>query len=106
MCGWLAKNGFTETPLHFSRFQPLYKLTQLPPTPVNILKSAREIALDQGLKHVYIGNVPGLGAENTVCPKCSKVVVERRGYSILQNNLEKGKCKFCNTAVAGVWGNS
>lgn len=106
MCGWLAKNGFTEAPLHFSRFQPLYKLTQLPPTPVNILKSARDIALQEGLKYVYVGNVPGLGNENTNCPKCSKMVVERKGYSILQNNLENGKCKFCNTPVAGVWGKS
>ncbi len=103
MCGWLMKNGFEEVPLHFSRFQPLYKLTQLPPTPVNILKSAREIAVSEGLKHVYIGNVPGLGAENTLCPKCSKIVVERKGYSILQNNIEKGKCKFCASPLAGVW---
>ena len=103
MCGWLMNNGFEEVPLHFSRFQPLYKLTQLPPTPVNILKSAREIAVQEGLKHVYIGNVPGLGAENTLCPKCNKIVVERRGYSIIQNNIENGKCKFCSSPVAGVW---
>jgi len=103
MCAWLAKNGFTETPLHFSRFQPLYKLKQLPPTPVNILKSARDIAVQEGLKHIYLGNVPGLGAENTLCPKCSKVAIERRGYSIMQNNLEHGKCKFCGSPVAGVW---
>ncbi len=103
MCGWLAQNGFTETPLHFSRFMPMYKLTQLPPTPVNILQSARNIALQEGLKHVYIGNVPGAGNENSVCPKCGKVVIERRGYSILQNNIESGKCKFCGSAVAGVW---
>ena len=103
MCGWLAQNGFTETPLHFSRFMPMYKLTQLPPTPVNILQSARNIALQEGLKHVYIGNVPGAGNENSVCPKCGKVVIERRGYSILQNNIENGKCKFCGSAVAGVW---
>jgi pyruvate formate lyase activating enzyme len=82
----------------------LYKLTQLPPTPVNTLKNARDIAVQEGLKHVYIGNVPGLNAENTVCPKCSKVVVERKGYSIIQNNIEKGKCKFCSSPVAGVWG--
>lgn len=103
MCGWLLDNGFEQTPLHFSRFHPMYKLTQLPPTPVNILKSARDVALQEGLKHVYVGNVPGLGAENTVCPKCGRVVVERRGYSILQSDLVGGKCKSCSTAVAGVW---
>ncbi len=103
MCGWLAKNGFAETPLHFSRFQPLYKLTQLPPTPVNILMAARDIAVKEGLKYVYVGNVPGAGNENTLCPKCSKLLVERRGYSIVQNNLSKEKCNFCQSPVAGVW---
>ncbi len=106
MCGWLMKNGFEEVPLHFSRFQPLYKLTQLPPTPVNILKSARDIAIQEGLKYVYVGNVPGLGTENTFCPKCNKMVVERKGYTITQNNIVNGKCKFCNSPVAGVWGKS
>jgi pyruvate formate lyase activating enzyme len=102
MCGWLAQNRLTENPLHFSRFQPLYKLTQLPPTPVAILKSAREIALHEGLKHVYIGNIPG-EAENTVCPKCGKIVVERKGYNIIQKYLTGGRCNFCDTPVAGVW---
>ena len=106
MCNWLAENGFAETPLHFSRFQPMHKLTQLPPTPVNTLKNARDIAVWEGLKYVYVGNVPGLGSESTTCPKCSKVVVKRKGYSIIQNNLENGKCKFCNSPVAGVWGNA
>jgi pyruvate formate lyase activating enzyme len=104
MCGWLAENGLAETPLHFSRFMPLYKLTQLPPTPVNILQNARDIAIKEGLKFVYVGNVPGVGNENTFCPKCNKLVVERRGYTILQNNLTNGKCNSCSYAVAGVWG--
>ena len=103
MCGWLAQNGFAETPLHFSRFTPLYKLTQLPPTPVNILQNARKIALEEGLKYVYVGNVPGAGNENTICPKCGKIAVERRGFSIIQNNIENGKCKSCGTSVSGVW---
>ena len=103
MCGWLAQNGFSETPLHFSRFMPLYKLTQLQPTPVNILESARNIAISEGLKYVYIGNVPGQDYQNTICPGCEKIAIERRGYSILQNNIENGKCKSCGNPVAGVW---
>lgn len=103
MCGWLAENGFTETPLHFSRFMPQYKLTQLPPTPVNILTSAREIALSEGLKHVYVGNVPGGDYQNTLCPGCGKVVIERRGFSILQDNIADGECKSCGYQIAGVW---
>jgi pyruvate formate lyase activating enzyme len=103
MCKWLYKNGFDETPLHFSRFSPLYKLTHLPSTPVNVLNNARSIAQDAGLKYVYIGNVPGSNSQNTICPKCKKTVVERKGFSILQNNIVNGKCKSCNTPIAGIW---
>jgi len=103
MSGWLAQNGFEQTPLHFSRFSPMYKLTQLPPTPLNTLKSARETAMKEGLKHVYVGNVPGLDLENTICPKCHNMVVERRGFSTLQNHIFGGKCTFCGAAIAGVW---
>ena len=105
MCGWLANNGFSETPLHFSRFMPQYKLTQLPPTPVNILSSARKVAISEGLKYVYIGNVPGQDFQNTLCPHCGKIIVERRGYSILQKNIENGKCKSCGDHIAGIWSN-
>ncbi|MFC2086572.1 AmmeMemoRadiSam system radical SAM enzyme [Bacteroidota bacterium] len=103
MCAWLAENGFEESPLHFSRFHPAHKLTQLPPTPVNILKKAREIALQEGLKYVYIGNLPGTEAENTACPGCNKIVIERKGYTILQNHVIGGKCEFCQSQISGVW---
>jgi pyruvate formate lyase activating enzyme len=103
MCGWLVKNGFEQVPLHFSRFQPAYKLMQLPPTPVNILKSAREIALKEGLKYVYVGNIPESGLEDTVCPKCKNVIIERRGFTIRQNHLFAGKCTFCGNKINGVW---
>lgn len=103
MCKWLAQNGFQEVPLHFSRFTPLYKLTQLPTTPLNTLIKAREAAIAEGLKFVYIGNVPGKGFENTYCPSCEKMVIERRGYSIVHNNMEDGKCKSCGKVIAGIW---
>ena len=103
MCDWLYKNGFKDTPLHFSRFTPMYKLTHLPSTPVSVLKKALTIAQDAGLNYVYIGNVPGSNAQNTVCPKCKKIVIERKGYRILQNNIVNGKCSNCNTHIAGVW---
>jgi pyruvate formate lyase activating enzyme len=103
MCNWLAENGLASYPLHFSRFHPDYKLTQLSSTPVAILTKAREIALAAGLKYVYIGNVPGLDAENTICPKCHDLVIERKGFSILQNNIVKGACKKCGEKISGVW---
>lgn len=103
MCGWLAEKGFADNPLHFSRFMPMYKLAHLPPTPVNILQRARETAEKEGLKYVYIGNVPGADNSTTFCPGCKKAVVERRGYSVLQNNIQEGKCRFCGNPVAGIW---
>lgn len=103
MCDWLVGNGFAEYPLHFSRFHPMFKLTQLPQTPINTLLKAREIAVNSGCKYVYIGNVPMVGVEDTLCPSCKKGVVERRGFAILSNQIENGKCKFCGTSINGVW---
>jgi pyruvate formate lyase activating enzyme len=104
MASWIKDNLGEETPLHFSRFYPQYKLNTIPLTPVEALEKARQAALDAGLKFVYIGNLPGHPAENTYCPNCNKAVIRRIGYSILENNLDlKGNCKFCAYALPGVW---
>jgi len=103
MCKWLVDNGFSNNPLHFSRFHPQYKLTQLPATPVNTLVKCREMAQKAGLKYVYIGNAPGLQGENTICPKCKKTVMERKGFTIVSNNMVNSRCRFCNEPIAGVW---
>ena len=104
MCEWLVANGFSDNPLHFSRFHPLYQLNSLPYTPLETLEKAREIAMKSGIRYVYIGNVPGTQAENTFCPACKKPVIERCGFTILANHIDKDVCKFCNTKIAGVWG--
>jgi len=103
MCEWMAGNGLQDSPLHFSRFNPLYKLNQLPMTPVSTLERAREIALKAGLRYVYIGNVPAHWGENTYCHKCGKLIIERRGFAILANHLTSGKCEYCGEAIPGVW---
>jgi len=103
MCNWLCQNGFADYPLHFSRFMPKYKLMNLPITPVSTLDNARQIALDAGLKFVYIGNVPGTAAENTYCPKCKKILIERKGFKILKNNIIDNTCKFCKEKIPGIW---
>jgi len=105
MCSWLVNNGLDDSPLHFSRFTPMYKLDQLPSTPVSTLVKARKTALDSGMKYVYIGNVPGTDFENTLCPSCKKVVVERKGFQVLQKNLKGNTCVYCGTVVAGRWSN-
>jgi len=103
MCEWLINNVGIDTPVHFSRFYPMYKLTGVSPTPVSSLEKARETALKTGLHYVYIGNVPGHPGENTYCPKCRKIVIKRAGYSMLENNMHAGKCKFCNEKIGGIW---
>ena len=103
MCMWIKDNLGENTPVHFSRFQPMYKLTSLIPTPVDALERAVKIAHDCGLKYAYIGNLPTNPAENTYCPKCKKIIIERKGYFVLQNNIENGRCKFCQEEIAGVW---
>ncbi|HNW96842.1 MAG TPA: AmmeMemoRadiSam system radical SAM enzyme [Bacteroidales bacterium] len=103
MCQWLNKNGFNETPLHFSRFTPMYKLTNLPYTPVATLEEAIKTAIGEGLKYVYIGNVPGNEAENTFCPGCSKKIISRKGFKVIENHIKNGNCEYCSTAIAGIW---
>jgi len=103
MCKWLKTNNLEDVPLHFSRFFPLYKLTQLPPTPVAILENARKIAFDEGIKYVYADNVPGSKSSNTICPYCKSTIVERKGFFIAKQNIKAGKCGSCGKPVAGVW---
>jgi pyruvate formate lyase activating enzyme len=103
MCNWLYENGFKNTPIHFSRFTPMYKLKHLPPTPVSVLEDARNIALESGLNYVYIGNVPGSEGENTYCPNCKKEIINRRGFYIQESHVKSGKCEFCGESIAGVW---
>lgn len=103
MSDWLAANGLEDCPLHFTRFMPLYKLTQLPLTPVSTMEKAREIALSAGMRYVYVGNVPGHPAENTYCHQCKKLIIERRGFTILANHIVNGKCEFCGEKIPGRW---
>jgi pyruvate formate lyase activating enzyme len=104
MCAWIAKELGPDQPLHFSRFHPQHKLEYLPPTPVETLVKARDTARGEGLRYVYIGNVPGLaGAETTWCPNCKKPVVERDIFAVTALNVVNGKCRYCGTKIAGVW---
>ena len=103
MCRWLLDNISPDYPLHFSRFHGEHKLIHLPPTPRATLDEAYRIALDVGLHYVYVGNVPGHPSQNTLCPGCKKIVIRRKGYLILENNITAGKCKFCSHKISGVW---
>lgn len=100
---WLKQNLGADVPLHFTQFHPDYLMKNLPITPVRTLERAREIALSEGLHFVYIGNVPGHPAENTYCPRCRTLLVERVGFEIRQMLIRTGACVNCKQAIPGVW---
>ena len=103
MCLWIKENLGVDTPLHFTRFHPDYKLTHLSPTPVSTLDSAYEIAKKNGLRYVYIGNVPGHTYNSTYCPSCNRNVIHRMHMDVIEMNLVNGKCRFCNASIEGKW---
>jgi len=104
MCDWLVATIGPDYPLHFSRFHPAHKLTDLPATPVDLLIEARSIAQACGLNYVYIGNVRGVeGAERTTCPNCHQTLIDRQIYFVRTLNVKDGKCSSCGTPIAGVW---
>ena len=90
-------------PWHVTQFYPTYKLVDRPRTPLVTLRKARDMGIRRGLKYVYEGNVPGEGRENTYCPDCGELLVERSGYRILQNSIKDGTCPVCSTKIEGVW---
>jgi pyruvate formate lyase activating enzyme len=102
MCQWIASELGLEVPVHFSRYYPTFMLKNIPPTPPKTLNRARSIAMDKGLKYVYVGNILS-EASHTYCPSCSKVLIERYGYSIKIKGLDKNKCTYCHATIAGVF---
>jgi len=100
---WIRRELGSDVPVHFTRFHPEYLLKNLPPTPLSMLERAKRIADAEGLNYAYIGNVPGHSAENTYCPRCKEVVIQRTGFTIERMNLKKGACGKCATAIAGRW---
>jgi len=100
---WVKANLGVDTPLHFTQFHPQYLMKNLPITPVATLERAKAIADAEGLHYVYIGNVPGHPAQNTYCPKCKKLLVERVGFVANKMLIQKSACPFCQHPIPGVW---
>ncbi len=90
-------------PWHVTQFYPTYRLLDQSRTPIKTLRWAREMALKKGLKYVYEGNVPGEGGENTYCPKCGELLIERFGFHIKQNKIKDSCCVKCMTEIDGAW---
>jgi len=100
---WIKMNLGADTPLHFSGFYPRYQMRNLPATSLKTLETARKIAMSEGLNYVYIGNVASKDGQNTYCPGCKKLLIERSGYTILKNRLRQGRCPDCSKEIYGVW---
>ena len=103
LINWVLGEFGPDVPLHFSRFHPAYQMLNLPPTPVATLERARDMAISRGINYPYVGNVPSHPGDNTYCPSCKKVLIQRRGFFVTEMNIKNGRCKFCSRKIAGVW---
>ncbi len=103
MCRWICEKLSGQVPIHFNRFFPAYKLTNLPSTPVETLEAAAEIADEEGLEYVYIGNYPGHERNSTFCPSCGKAIIRRAHSHLIVPDVERGRCSFCSHTIPGIW---
>ncbi len=106
MSEWIVRNLGNDSILFLSRFFPAYRMTDRPPESEETIMRSRRIAMECGIRYVYSGNLPaGNEGENTYCPSCGKMLIERRGYRIMNNLLSSngGKCLFCGEKVPGIW---
>lgn len=102
---WVAefiKSVDPSMPWHVTQFYPTYHLLDKPRTPISTLRRARDIGLKAGLKYVYEGNVPGEGGENTYCPECGELLIERFGFSLTKINMKGSRCFKCGYVIAGI----
>ncbi len=103
MAEWVVKHLGPDVPMHFTRFHPTYRITNLPRTPVSTLERCRRIAFDAGVHYVYAGNVSMHPGENTYCHNCKEELIRRVGFRITFNRIADGKCPKCGTKIPGVW---
>jgi len=113
MTRWLKEHLGPDVPLHFSAFHPDFKMLDTAPTPLSSVRQAREIAIRNGLRYVYTGNVNDPEGGVTHCANCGRGIITRNYYAVAGWDLNaEGRCRFCGTACAGVfqahpgtWGN-
>ena len=96
---WIMVELGENTPWHVTQFVPHHYLSQVPPTPVKTLEKARQIGFEQGLKFVYLGNIPGHPGENTYCPDCHKLLIKRYGFAVVDFHLRNGNCSYCGAKI-------
>ena len=100
MSKWIYENLGADTPVHFTRFHPYYKLQDIRSTPLETLEMAYSIAKEEGMRYVYIGNVPGNGHEHTFCPECGELLIKRGMFGVESYELTDGRtCPRCGTQI-------
>lgn len=92
-----------DIPWHISRFHPTYRMRSVPPTPPDKIHRAKQIGNNAGLRYVYTGNIPGDEGEKTSCHNCRNLLIDRYGFSVRVNSIEKGECPDCRSSIPGVW---
>jgi len=102
LANFIAKELGLDVPWHISRFFPRHRMTDVAPTPPDILARAVDAGRRAGLRYIYEGNIAG-GLENTVCPGCRSIVLSRSGFKVFEINMSDGACLKCGTSIAGVW---
>jgi pyruvate formate lyase activating enzyme len=101
LCRFVYDELGPDTPIHFLRFHPDYKMMQFGSTPIETLEKHHDIAKEEGLKYAYLGNVPGHPLEHTYCPECKNIVIQRYGFSISSWNLDSdNRCEDCGYPIS------
>lgn len=103
IAGRIVSELGADVPWHVSAYFPAYRFHALP-TPLATLERAWGMGREVGLRFVYLGNVPGHPSDNTTCPDCGMLLIERRGLTVVRNRLRDGCCPACGDGIAGVWG--
>jgi len=104
MTQWVVENLGPDVPMHFTAFHPDWKMLDKPPTPLSSLLQARQIALKNGVRYAYVGNVHDKAAESTYCHSCKKLLIGRDWYELSDWNLDgAGNCRFCGERCAGLF---
>ncbi len=101
MSEWVLDAVGDEVPIHFTAFHPDFRMLDRPATPHDTLIRSREIAMQVGLKHVFVGNVNDVARQSTFCPNCKKLLIERNWYELGTYALQGNRCRYCLTEIAG-----
>ncbi|MFQ6676092.1 MAG: AmmeMemoRadiSam system radical SAM enzyme, partial [Fidelibacterota bacterium] len=102
MVDWILKTVGDEVPLHFTAFHPDFKMMDTPPTPHETLRKARTLAMEKGIKYVYVGNVFDTEGQTTYCPQCHRSLIVRNWHRIVSRGIHDETCE-CGERIPIIW---